>query len=335
MDSLPDDSDIPFCHEVMLQEPLKLHGFSRDECLVTCHCSGVPYTFPRPYLAFIKLLLLVNNEITQTWKNEDKEDQVYWTSLRAYLNKLLQNTLTCFEKKKHPMALACWLHREFMLCCHDLNGRREYLGVMEKGGVAPYSVDTFELDWLTWWQTQFQHGYYMSDLYGGFEKLLREDHMIIKEASSRQLWHDMEDDGNSRHSRPSRLLAKDPTLPSIPAGAAVRIEPIIFVFKCLSHAPPDPPCDDNGDLDWDSILGCLSCLLDALNTSEGDVDVPRFLAKFDQVRWLDKGSLEGYQDSRGVKQTCSSRGRQVHGEKLLVPHPQIQYSVAEYYNFYY
>lgn len=145
MDSLPDDSDIPFCHEVMLQEPLKLHGFSRDECLVTCHCSGVPYTFPRPYLAFIKLLLLVNNEITQTWKNEDKEDQVYWTSLRAYLNKLLQNTLTCFEKKKHPMALACWLHREFMLCCHDLNGRREYLGVMEKGGVAPYSVDTFEL----------------------------------------------------------------------------------------------------------------------------------------------------------------------------------------------
>ena len=37
----------------------------------------------------------------------------------------------------------------------------------------------------------------MSDLYGGFEKLLREDHMIIKEASSRQLWHDMEDDGSN------------------------------------------------------------------------------------------------------------------------------------------
>lgn len=215
MDLLPANGDTPFFHESTLQKPFVLHGISRDERLVTCHVSEMSYRFPRPYLVFIKLLLLVNDEITGTWENEDEEDQVYWISLRAYLNMSLQNTLTCLNEKQCPMALTCWLHREFMLCRHDDAGRREYLELMEQNGIEPYSLDIFELgesffflschqlimihlkkchslDWLTWWKKQFQQGYYTYDHFWRFNKLLNEEQAIIKVAASRQMWNDME-----------------------------------------------------------------------------------------------------------------------------------------------
>ena len=145
MDSQEDYGDPPFCSESMLQEPMELHGLSRDDCFVTCHVSQVAYRFPTPYLAFIELLSLVNTEITSSWENEDQEDQVYWISLRTYLNKVLQSTLMSLREKRHPMALTCWLHREFLLCRHDGAGRREYLALMKGKKIAPYSVNIFEL----------------------------------------------------------------------------------------------------------------------------------------------------------------------------------------------
>ena len=80
MDPMPEYSDIPFLHQVALQSALEMRGFSRNEDLVTCHVSEVFLTFPRPYFTFIKLLCYVNNEITHTWRRENKEDHVYWIS---------------------------------------------------------------------------------------------------------------------------------------------------------------------------------------------------------------------------------------------------------------
>lgn len=145
MDPRHECSDVPFLLQATLSDALEMYGVSRDEHLVTCHVSERSRTFPRPFHAFIKLLQYVNDEITQTWRKEKKRDRVYWASLRTYLNDLLENALTALEENRRPMALECWLHREFMLCRHDEAGRREYLELMEKHGIAPYSVDIFEL----------------------------------------------------------------------------------------------------------------------------------------------------------------------------------------------
>ena len=40
-----------------------------------------------------------------------------------------------------------------MLCHHDDSGRREYLELMERKGIAPYTVDIFELGEMS----QFMH----------------------------------------------------------------------------------------------------------------------------------------------------------------------------------
>lgn len=218
MDPLPENSDIPFPHQAALEDPLKVHGVSWNEQWVTCHMSERTFKFPRPYHSFISLLLYINSEITQSWEKENEEDQVYWISLRAYLNHLLQNTLTVFKEKQPPMALACWLHREFMLCHHDEAGRREYLSLMEMTEIAPYSVDIFELgeifssmcqligihsntslyynflDWFIWWKTQTDNGYYKSPHFERFGKLLKRDWKILKAATSSQLWNDMEEE---------------------------------------------------------------------------------------------------------------------------------------------
>jgi hypothetical protein len=144
--------DIPFPvlkSNSPLADALELHGLSRNVTLKldTCHISVSErsWTFHSGFLAFIRLLCLLNTEITQTCSKEKKTNQIYWTSLRVYLNNLLENTLTALSKNQRPMALGCWLHREFMLCTHDESGRREYHRLMEKNGIQPYSTDIFEL----------------------------------------------------------------------------------------------------------------------------------------------------------------------------------------------
>lgn len=214
--------DIPF-HllkpKAPLEDALEMCGVSRDMALdlVTCHISGRSWTFPGAFYAFIKLLYCVNMELTCTWSMENKKDQGYWISLRAYLNDLLENTLTALEKNQRPMALRCWLHREFMLCRHDEAGRKEYLKLMKKKRIRPYSVDIFEFgemfvlshllvmihphaclyfyfsDWLTWWEAQREHGYYKLCHFERFARQLKADWKIIKEAASSELWNSMEE----------------------------------------------------------------------------------------------------------------------------------------------
>ncbi|KAG6370112.1 hypothetical protein JVT61DRAFT_9026 [Boletus reticuloceps] len=295
MDHRPEHADIPFHHKENLEDALKIKGVSRTDHVITCHLSQRTYTFPRPYQAFIKLLMQVNNEITDTWSSETEEDRVYWTSLRAYLNVLLQNTLSVLKARRQPMALECWLHREFMLCRHDEAGRREYQQLMENNGMVPYMENIFELDWLTWWATQTENGYYKPSLFRNFEKMLKVDRNIIKEAASRQ-FPLLTAPSDSQHSGPSGRL-EDPTLPSsgsmILGGTRSDTE-TVFVFKSLSHAPPDLPHMDDGDLDWNSILRDLISLGSSLDMQEPDI--PQFLGQFDQVRFLDKNTVNGYPD---------------------------------------
>ncbi|KAI9449564.1 hypothetical protein HD554DRAFT_2181017 [Boletus coccyginus] len=298
--------DIPFPSATVLSAELEMYGVSKDDLLVTCHTLERTWTFPRPFHAFITLLLNINNEITGTWAAENRKDRIYWTSLRAYLNDLLENTLTALQAKRRPTALARWLHREFMLCRHDEAGRREYLRLMKNNGIAPYSVDMFELDWWTWWETQTEHGYYAFSHFKRFEKLLKADQEIIKAAAASELWYDIEEeeDQGRRH---ANLTDRDrPMLPMLPnpksrsarlgsIDADTDMEPrATSILNGLSHAPPKPPRMDDGGLDWDGILACLSSLSDILTMPKPDV--PRFLIKFDQVRFLEKDALEGFED---------------------------------------
>ena len=132
-------------------------------------------------------------------------------SMHAYLNNLLKHTLDFLWRKQHPTALACWLQREFMLCCHDKNGRREYLKEMKKALIQPYSVDIFELgefvsslcflsaiekliehyyswDWEFWWKTQFNNEYYSSCHFSWFDDIFMKEIKVIAGASSENIW---------------------------------------------------------------------------------------------------------------------------------------------------
>ena len=79
---------------------------------------------------------------------------------------------------------------------------------------------------------------------------------------------------------------------------------------------------DDGGLNWDSILACLSSLSNVLTTPKPVrmqmqfivmvrypsltlvafflcrfiQDIPQFLSQFDQVRWLDRDTVDGFDD---------------------------------------
>ncbi|KAF8437695.1 hypothetical protein L210DRAFT_3647367 [Boletus edulis BED1] len=211
------------------------------------------------------------------------------------------------------MALERWLHREFMLFRHDKAGRKDYQQLMDENEMVPYMEDIFKLDWLTWWINQKKNGYYEAPVFKNFEKMLKVDRNIIKEAASRQVWNDMQ--GEEEESNAVLLMSylcsilqfslltapsasemlEDPTLPSsgsvILGGTRADAE-TVFAFKCLSHAPPDLPHKDDGDLDWESILNDLVSLGTSLNMQEPRIE--EFLHQFDQVRLLDKNTVNGY-----------------------------------------
>ncbi|KAG8214276.1 hypothetical protein J3R82DRAFT_9220 [Butyriboletus roseoflavus] len=271
---------------------------------------GKPWVFPRAFLAFLRFLEAVNDEITETWSMENKRNKGYWISLRAYLNHVLENTVKALEKHQQPVALQCWLQREFMLCCHDKAGRGEYRKLMERSGIAPYSVDIFELDWKGWWEIQTENHYYDSEQFRKFGSQLKADWKVIAAAASTQLWDNMEEQEDSQHQNPPIPPENYPTSSSSTTLGGPLSEPeaqskMVFIFKSLPHAPPDPPNKADGQLDWEHILEDLMSLTEKWSAS--DPDIQYFFDKFDQVRFLDGDSLHEYPELRTfLNLTCQN-----------------------------
>ncbi|KAH7917083.1 hypothetical protein BV22DRAFT_1052697, partial [Leucogyrophana mollusca] len=263
--------------------------------LATCCTLGRPIVFPRAFLPFIALLNSINLEITNTWSSEDQEAQIYWISMRGYLNALLKDTLEFLEKKQKPTALQCWLQREFMLCRHDEAGRREYLNLMKEKNIVPYSVDMFELgktsgaflsytlnagvsDWFGWWKTQKDWGYYSSEHFGKFLYFERKSawKVVIQKAGTSNPAAPSSPGSPPNNPDPMPVSESSATSSAVvqvqvPGSQPSGIGPVpgsesaperqrYFSFKLLSHDPPALPQNAAGNLDWDIILRDLCSL---------------------------------------------------------------------------
>ncbi|KAH7904429.1 hypothetical protein BJ138DRAFT_1106836 [Hygrophoropsis aurantiaca] len=319
--------DVPFlvCElKAPLPDLLVMHGLSIDvdAGLMTCHISDSDesFTFHRAFFSFIIFLNCVNSEITQTWTKEKKKDKAYWISLRAYLNLLLKNTLLALNNKEKPTALFCWLHREFLLCCHNEKGRKEYLKLAHKHGITPYSVDTFSIDWPIWWDHQVGLGYYDPSHFQKFTTQLKVDWQMIKATKASDLWGSSVGDSSKDQPEVPRPSPDPPQNEEGDHGSdrSERSEPLLdldgpTLFDIFASKAREPPKGEDGMLDWVEILKTVCSLEEAFKKEEPNFQL--FLDAFDQARWLDMELLEEFEE---LHRFITAALKPIH--KLVVSH---------------